>query len=81
MTIIDFYAQWCKPCKAVDKYLDNIGPNIYVQKVDVDKNPDLAAKYGVQSVPMLAIHKNGTLVDAIVGLMPEKILRTRLGLT
>ncbi len=61
--LIDFYAEWCGPCKMMSPVLkqvkDNLGDRVSIIKVDVDKNQELAAKYQVRGVPTLMLFKNG----------------------
>lgn len=71
---IDFYADWCMPCKmmgpAVKKLADKYDGVIKVGKVNVDKQPELAGQFGVRSIPFFALIKNGKIVDSAVGAMP-----------
>jgi len=76
--LIDFYAPWCGPCKALMPLIDRLAadhPEIQVVKVNVDESPDLTAEYGVMSVPTLVAVKDGEVVDKRSGLLPiPKIL-------
>lgn len=70
VTLIDFYADWCGPCKMIAPVLEEIDQemaNVTVMKVDVDQNQGLAGQYGVQSIPNLIIFKDGQAVDQIIG--------------
>lgn len=69
--LIDFYADWCGPCRMMGPIIDEIaeekGETIKVGKVNVDENQDLAMKYGVMTIPTIAIIKNGEVEKTFVG--------------
>lgn len=69
--LIDFYADWCGPCRMMGPIIDEIaeekGETIKVGKVNVDENQDLAMKYGVMSIPTIVIIKNGEVEKTFVG--------------
>ena len=72
--LLDFYATWCGPCRMVSPIVDEIAEeraDIMVGKVNVDDEPELAAAFGVTSIPMLAVMKNGEVVNQTVGAMPK----------
>lgn len=80
--LLDFYADWCGPCQSllptVEKLAKEYEGNIEIQKVNVDKNSELASKFGVRSIPALFFLKNGEIVDILNGVVPENILRDKL---
>ncbi|MEG3438338.1 tetratricopeptide repeat protein [Pannus brasiliensis CCIBt3594] len=83
--VLDFYAVWCGPCQIVRPLLEKLAIeyNFTLVKVDIDKNPDLANKYGVEGVPDVRIVSNGEILPGFVGALPEEQLRdlfSRLGL-
>ncbi len=68
--LIDFYADWCGPCRMVSPIVEEIaneGGPYKVGKIDVDSSPELAAKYGVMSIPTLIVIKNGEVAEQAVG--------------
>jgi len=82
--VVDFWAAWCGPCRAIAPVLDRIaaesGGRLKIAKVNVDENPQWAAQYGVQGIPTLLLVKNGRVADRIVGALPEPYLRQKIAL-
>ncbi|NLO72121.1 MAG: thioredoxin [Porphyromonadaceae bacterium] len=80
--LVDFYATWCGPCKAMAPTIEAIGKEVQgkarVLKIDVDRNQAVAARYGIQSVPTLLIFKNGNIVWRQSGGMDKNILKNVL---
>ena len=77
--LVDFYADWCGPCKMLGPIMDEISENIKVIKVNVDDESDLAEEYGVMSIPCVVAFKDGKEVNRSVGYKPkeeiEKLLK------
>ena len=72
--LIDFYADWCGPCRMVSPLVDEIAeenPQYTVGKINVDNEPELAQAFAVSSIPMLVVIKNGKITNQAVGAMPK----------
>lgn len=79
--LVDFYADWCGPCKMMAPIIDEIAdecPDIGVFKVNVNENPDLATKYGVVSIPTLITFKAGKETAKLVGYKPKQDILAHL---
>ncbi len=77
LVLLDFYADWCGPCKMIGPVLEQIAeenPDIKVVKVNVDENIELAQRYGVQGIPSLFVLKEGDVVAQKAGFMPKDAL-------
>ena len=76
IVLVDFYADWCGPCRMMSPVIDSIaeelGENIKVGKVNVDDNQDLAIKYNVMSIPTIIIFKNGMPMKSFIGVTNKK---------
>ena len=73
--VVDFFADWCGPCKIMSPIIDEISEeksNVTVVKVNVDESPDLASKYQILSIPAICIFKNGELVKKFVGVTEKE---------
>ena len=74
-TLVDFYADWCGPCKMIAPFVEEIAnerPDITVGKVNVDLDPEIAIKYGIVSIPTLIVFENGEEKAKIVGYRPKE---------
>jgi thioredoxin 1 len=75
--VVDFWAEWCGPCKLVAPILEEIAAgneNIVVAKLNVDENPQTSASYGITSIPTMNIYKGGQVVKTIIGAKPKAAL-------
>ena len=76
--VVDFWAEWCGPCKMIAPSLEEISSEmagkVKVAKINIDENPDIAAQYGVRSIPTLAMFKGGEVADIKVGASPKSAL-------
>ncbi len=76
--VVDFWAEWCGPCKMIGPSLEEIatelGGKVKIAKLNIDENPELAAQYGVRSIPTLMIFKGGEVADMKVGAAPKTAL-------
>lgn len=73
--LVDLYADWCMPCRMMGKVLDQLAPRLQgqvkVAKINVDQQQELAGAFGVSSIPMLLLFKDGQVVDHAVGALPQ----------
>ncbi len=72
--LLDFYADWCGPCRMVSPLVDEIAeenPQYLIGKINVDSEPELAESFGVSSIPTLVVMKSGKIVNRIVGARPK----------
>jgi thioredoxin 1 len=76
--VVDFWAEWCGPCRMIAPALEEIsvslGEKVKIVKLNVDENPGVAAKYGIMSIPTLMIFKNGEMASRQVGAAPKQKL-------
>ena len=80
--MVDFWAEWCAPCRAIAPTLDELAREgigkVTLAKVNVDDNPALAARYGIRSSPTILFIKGGAVVDQVVGAVPKAQLKKKL---
>lgn len=77
LTLVDFWAEWCMPCKAlspaIEQMADEFDNKLKVAKVDVDANPGIPGRFGITGIPTTILFKDGAKVDMFVGNNPQKI--------
>lgn len=80
--VVDFWAEWCGPCRMVGPIVEEIGKEnpdtVVVGKVNVDFNPGITAKYGIRNIPTLLYFKGGQVVDKQVGAVPKQVILNKL---
>jgi thioredoxin 1 len=76
--LVDFWASWCSPCRAMNPTIEALARDFKVCKVNVDTNQEVANHYGISSIPALLIFKGGQIASRHVGVMPEATLRDEL---
>ena len=82
LVVVDFWAEWCGPCRMVAPVVNELSEEYegkaVMTKVDVDSNPGTAAKFGIRNIPTLLFFKNGEVVDKQVGAVPKAVLADKL---
>ncbi len=75
LTVVDFWAEWCGPCRAIGPIIEELGKEyegrVNVGKVNVDHNSEVSINYGITSIPAILFFKNGEVVDKLVGAQPK----------
>ena len=79
--LVDFWATWCGPCRMVSPVVDEIADersDVKVGKINVDEQPELAARFGIMSIPTLMVFKDGKVADQAVGVRPKNLIEAML---
>jgi thioredoxin 1 len=80
--LIDFWAEWCGPCKMLTPVIEELaaeyGETVKIAKVNVDQEPNLAARYGIRSIPTIILFKAGEIVEQMVGMQAKEALKAKL---
>ena len=79
--LLDFWASWCAPCRMVVPIIEEIAserPDIKVEKINVDGQPELASEFGIMSIPTLVVMKNGKIVQQVSGARPKEAILTMI---
>ena len=80
--LVDFWAEWCGPCKMIGPLIEELATEYdgkaVIGKLNVDENPDIAATYGIRSIPTLLVFKGGEIVDRIVGAVPKSNIAQKI---
>jgi thioredoxin 1 len=82
LTVVDFWAEWCGPCRAIGPVIEELSKEydgkVNIGKVNVDNNPEVSMTYGITSIPAILFIKNGEIVDKQIGAVPKSVLEKKI---
>ena len=82
LLMVDFWAEWCAPCRAIAPTLDELtresAGKVSLAKVNIDEHPALAARYGIRSIPTILFIKSGEVVDQVIGAVPKAQIKKKM---
>lgn len=77
--LLDFWAEWCPPCKQMNPVIEDLEKKYTIDKIDIDKDPETTQKYGVMSIPTYIVEKDGKEIKRFTGVTPKSVLEEAMG--
>ncbi len=82
LTVVDFWAEWCGPCRAIGPVIEELATNyegqVKIGKLNVDQNANTSIEYGITSIPAILFIKNGEVVDKQIGAVPKSVIENKI---